>query len=165
MYLLEKKLKHNVSDFHERINKNKEMTKVHLKLPKFKLESEISLVEPLKKLGLEKMFGKKAQLTGISEKPLKVNDVIQKIFIEVDEVGSKDATAVQNEDNPELFEKGKPLYFDYFGRVISLKRTHRPVPFVADHPFIFFVRRLDTQLDTGVLLFQGRVVEPTEYPE
>ena len=170
MHLLEIKLKHIEPDIYKRINKNKEMTKVHLKLPKFKLESEISLVEPLKKLGSEKMFETKAQLTGISEKPLKVNDVIQKIFIEVDEAGSKDAAAVQKEDDPQFMENGKPHYYDYFGREISLKRIHRPVPFVADHPFLFFVRQLQSrsagwELDTGLLLFQGRVVEPTEYSE
>ena len=73
----------------KRIRENKKMTKVELKLPKFKIESEISLVIPLKELGIEKLFGSDAQLRGISEKPLKVNDAIQKAFIEVDEAGSE----------------------------------------------------------------------------
>ena len=52
----------------KRIRENKKMTKVELKLPKFKIESEISLVKPLKELGIEKLFGSDAQLRGLSGK-------------------------------------------------------------------------------------------------
>ena len=51
----------------KRIRENKKMTKVELKLPKFKIESDISLMKPLKELGIEKLFGSDAQLRGISE--------------------------------------------------------------------------------------------------
>ena len=130
----------------KRIRENKKMTKVELKLPKFKIESEISLVKPLKDLGIEKLFGSDAQLRGISEKPLKVNDAIQKAFIEVDEAGSEASSR-------------RPL--GQKGEKVSLRKGTRAIPFVVDHPFLFFVR----DLQTGLLLFQGRVVEPPSVPE
>ena len=130
----------------ERIGKNKEMSKVELKLPKFKIESEISLVRPLKELGIKKLFGGDAQLRGISEKPLKVNDAIQKAFIEVDEAGSEASST-------------RPL--SQTGKKVSLRKGTRAIPFVVDHPFLFYVR----DLQTGLLLFQGRFVEPPSVPE
>ena len=38
----------------------------------------------------------------------------------------------------------------------SERITPRAVKFNADHPFLFFLR----DLETGLLLFQGRVVNP-----
>ena len=35
-----------------------------------------------------------------------------------------------------------------------------PVQFIADHPFLFFLR----DLRTGLLLFQGRLVNPSGEP-
>ena len=130
----------------KRIRENKKMTKVELKLPKFKIESDISLMKPLKELGIEKLFGSDAQLRGISEKPLKVNDAIQKAFIEVDEAGSEASST-------------RPL--SQKGVKNSLRKGTRAIPFVVDHPFLFFVR----DLQTGLLLFQGRFVEPPSVPE
>ena len=34
----------------------------------------------------------------------------------------------------------------------------RVTQFIVDHPFLFFLR----DLETGMLLFQGRVVDPTK---
>ena len=45
---------------------------------------------------------------------------------------------------------------------VSMRRGRRSKPrehhFNADHPFLFFLR----DLQTGVLLFQGRMVDPTD---
>ena len=125
----------------ERIGKNKKMSKVELKLPKFKIESEISLVRPLEQLGIEKLFGSDAQLRGISDKPLKVKDAIQKAFVEVDEAGSRASARI-----PPSHKGGKK----------PLRRVTRAIPFVVDHPFLFYVR----DLQTGLLLFQGRFSKP-----
>ena len=78
MFKLEQMFEKSESIF-KRIGENKKMTKVELRLPKFKIESDISLVKPLKELGIEKLFGGDARLRCISEKP------IQKAFIAVDE--------------------------------------------------------------------------------
>ena len=41
----------------------------------------------------------------------------------------------------------------------SLTSTPEKIKFIADHPFIFFLR----DLKTGLLLFQGRVVDPRSW--
>jgi len=132
-------------DFESRIEKNrKRKRKVHLELPKFKFESEIPLVEILKNLGLTKMFEPDAaNFKGISNNPLHVSDAVQKALIEVDETGTEAASATSaflDERKNRVTGLGKNM--DYF---------------VADHPFLFFVRDLQTRL----LLFQGRVALPT----
>ena len=65
--------------------------------------------------------------------------VIQKAMIEVEEEGTTAAAVT----------------------VIRMsRRSKRPrvTQFNADHPFLFFLR----DLDTGILLFQGRIVDPTK---
>ena len=65
--------------------------------------------------------------------------VIQKAMIEVEEEGTTAAVAT----------------------VINIKaRMGRPrvTQFNVDHPFLFFLR----DLETGMLLFQGRIVDPTK---
>ena len=127
------------SDFERKIEENKGKTKVHLEIPKFKIESEIPLVKILKRLGMTKMFQQGvADFKGISDIPLYVSDAIQKAFIEVDETGTEAAAAT----------------------AITGKTRLGPIPlklFVADHPFLFFLRDLKTKL----LLFQGRVTVPS----
>ncbi len=71
-------------------------TKVEVTLPRFKLESQFDLVEPLKQLGMTNMFDEaKADfsgMTGGANKGLFVSQVAQKAFIEVNEDGAE-ATA------------------------------------------------------------------------
>lgn len=69
------------------------MTKVVVSLPKFKIEQTIGLNEILKKMGLVSMFGNGAQFTELSEEPVKVDKVIQKAFIDVNEEGTEAAAA------------------------------------------------------------------------
>ena len=82
---------------------------------------KISLVKPLKELGIEKLF--------------------QKAFIAVDEAGS----VVRRPPSQK----------------VSLRKGTRAIPFAVDHPFLFYVR----DLQAGLLLFQGRVVELPSVPE
>ena len=132
---LERKLKgFNVFDT---IEKEKVMGKVHLEIPKFKIETTIHLSEVLKSLGMTDMFDESAaDFGGISEENLVVTNAIQKAFIEVDEIGTTAAAATS--------------------LVIGTRSAARQI-FIADHPFLFFVR----DLQTGLLLFQGRLANPT----
>ena len=70
---------------------------------------------------------------------LVVSEAIQKAFIEVDEVGTTAAATTASV----VQSRGGSLGPD-------------PKEFIADHPFLFFVR----DLQTGLLLFQGRVANP-----
>ena len=128
------------SDFLPMFEKNKRESLVELMIPKFKIESKINLKDILSNLGMEKMFQPStAGLHGISDEVLFVSDVIQKAFIEVDETGTEAAAATA---------------------VIVVKRSSRMPKidqFVADHPFLFFIRDLQTNL----VLFQGRVTRPS----
>lgn len=113
--------------------------KVDVTIPKFKFTSTIDLNEPLQSMGAEDMFSaKSADLSGVSGKSnLFVTQVVQKAFIEVNEEGSEAAAVTVVQTNT---------------RSISL-----PTIFKADRPFMFFIR--DNQ--TGMLLFQGRVSDPS----
>ena len=56
-------------------------SKVEVTLPRFKIESEFDLVEPLKQLGMTDMFGSKADfsgMTGGTNKGLYVSKAVQK---------------------------------------------------------------------------------------
>ena len=129
------------SDFLPIFEKNKRESLVELIIPKFKIESKINLKNILSNLGMEKMFQPSTTgLKGISDEVLFVSDVIQKAFIEVDETGTEAAAAS--------------------AVVISTwKSAKRPKVerFIVNHPFLFFVRDLQTNL----VLFQGRVTLPT----
>jgi len=135
---LEKMLiNHNVQELFE---KERYETKVMVQLPKFKLEQTIPLTDHLTTLGMKDMFiGGVADFSGIDgTKQLYVSSVIQKAFIEVNEEGSEAAAAT--------------------GAVMMMRSMPAPPEqFVADHPFIFYLR----DKTTGMLLFQGRVVNPS----
>ena len=128
------------SDFLPIFEKNKRESLVELMIPKFKIESKINLKNILSNLGMEKMFQPSITgFKGISDEVLFVSDVIQKAFIEVDETGTEAAAAT--------------------AVVVVTRNAFFPKidQFVADHPFLFFIRDLQTNL----VLFQGRVTKPS----
>jgi len=120
---------------------NKMEEKVALTLPRFKLEQTIPLNSHLESLGIRDMFlAGQADFSGIDgSRELFVSTVVQKAFIEVNEEGSEAAAAT--------------------GAVMMMRSMPMPPEeFVADHPFLFYLRdRL-----TGMLLFQGRVQDPSK---
>ena len=124
-------------DIFSKIEKEKASTKVHLEIPRFKIESTIQLNKILKELGMTDMFDDTAaDFEGISDENLVVSDAIQKAFMEVDEVGTTAAAATA---------------------IVIGTRSATSKSFIANRPFLFFVR----DLQTGLLLFQGRVANPT----
>ena len=110
--------------------------KVRLTMPKFKVESEMSLVTTLEAMGVRTAFSSAADLSGIARGPLAVSDVFQKAVVEVDEKGSEAAavTAVMV-------------------GLTSARVNPDPVMNV-DRPFYYMI----ADIDAGRVLFAGRIM-------
>jgi serpin B len=114
-------------------------TAVQLSLPKFKVETQqLDLGTSLGALGMAIAFSSNADFSGISTEPLAIDKVIQKAFVGVDEDGTEAAAATA----VTFWEVSAPL---------------NPVPVAFDRPFLFFI-----QDQTGLVLFTGQVVDPTQ---
>ena len=84
-------LSSNEKSLSELISKLKSY-KVNLELPKFKLEFSSSLKETLKDMGMITAFTNGADLTGLREEGnLKIDDVLHKTFLKVNENGTEAA--------------------------------------------------------------------------
>lgn len=118
-----------------------ERKSVRLWLPKFTLTGEFSLSKVLGQLGMGRAFGQGADFSGMSDgDDLFISDVVHKSFIDVFEKGTEAAAAT----------------------AVTIRTTSMPgvdpeaVSFVADHPFLFLIRHVET----GNILFLGRMADP-----
>jgi serpin B len=114
---------------------------VNVYLPKLKIETKYMLNENLIKMGMPSVFDPElADLSGIDgQKNLYVTDVFHKAFVEINEKGTEAAAAT--------------------GITVSITSAGpQPETFRADHPFIFLIQ--DDR--TGLILFLGKVVDPTK---
>uniref|UniRef100_A0A3Q0RX91 Serpin family B member 1 n=1 Tax=Amphilophus citrinellus TaxID=61819 RepID=A0A3Q0RX91_AMPCI len=112
-------------------------SEVLIHLPKFKLEEDYELNEPLTQLGMKDVFcGGRADLSGMNgEGGLFLSTVAHKAFVEVNEEGTEAAAATA-------------------GMIaFCMLREER---FTADHPFLFFIRHNQTKS----ILFLGRFSSP-----
>lgn len=109
-------------------------------LPRFKLTARYELQKVLQALGMKSAFGAGADFSGIAGKkePLQISKVIHKAFVDVNEEGTEAAAATA-----------------VVTRAAGPPAAAAP-RFVADHPFLFFIR----DRATGTILFVGRVVDP-----
>lgn len=113
---------------------------VALAMPKFEMESEFSLAETLSALGMPDAFSGQADFSGMDgTRNLVISDVIHKAFVSVDEAGTEAAAAT-------AVVMG-----------LTAAMPGEPVAVTLDHPFLFFIR----DLETGAILFVGRVMNPT----
>lgn len=112
-------------------------TDIIVNLPKFKLEEESSLEEVLTKMGMRSLFeATAADLTGMSSGGgLYLSAVAHKAFVEVNEEGTEAAAATAGIAN-----------------FCMLREEY----FIADHPFLFFIRHNPT----NSILFLGRFRGP-----
>ena len=94
-----------------------------LKLPKFEFEYEVSLKDSLLNMNMKEAFSNNADFSIITkEKNLKIDDIIQKTYIKVDELGTEAAavTGIMMVESAALIEN-----------IIHMN---------VDHSFIFMVR-------------------------
>ncbi len=121
--------------------KASEEKEVILTLPKFKLERDYELNEPLAALGLGVAFALGADFSAMGADTdgngLYINRTVHRSFIELDEKGTVAAAVTSAEAGAAAAEISEP-----------------PPEFRADHPFLFLIR--DTR--TGAILFIGRFV-------
>lgn len=107
-----------------------------LTLPKFELASELPAKSLLQSLGMTVPFESGADFSKMFEpaQDVYIDDVIHKAYVKVDERGTEAAAAT----------------------AVTIKTVSAALPFVIDHPFVYFVRdRL-----TGAILFIGRLEDP-----
>ncbi len=112
---------------------------VQVSLPRFKMEKTYGMVQFLRSMGMEDAFDElKVNLSGMSpNNDLVVSKVIHKAFVEVNEEGTEAAGATG----------------------IDISTTSIPLPpktFIADHPFLFFIRHNPS----NSILFYGRFCSP-----
>jgi serpin B len=113
---------------------------VDLSLPRFEMRNQLSLVDALRSLGIDRAFDPdRADFSGISTaEALYITDVLHEAFIAVDEAGTEAAAAT----------------------AVIIGTTSAPievVPLDINRPFLFFLQ----DRTTGAVLFLGRVVDPS----
>lgn len=114
--------------------------RVETTIPKFRAEWSFSLREMLSRMGMADAFSDRADFSGIDgHRDLYLSRVVHKAFVDVSERGTEAAAAT-----------GIAV------RALAMRRLEQAV-FRADHPFAFLIR--DTE--SGVILFEGRLVQPS----
>lgn len=108
-----------------------------------KMEGTYDLQKILTSLGITDAFTDECNFSGMASKPLKLSKVVHKSGINMNEQGTE-------------VEAGS-------GATTTLLRSNKcnsgdgkQVTFVADHPFLFFIRHNDTKS----ILFWGRYCSP-----
>ena len=119
--------------------KPKDRRTYEISLPKFKIESHLSLNQPLQKLGAKRMFqGEFSRLS--SQSRLQVSSVRQTAIIEVNEAGTEAAAAT----------------------AIDMTDSYTPrrevTEFCCNRPFIIAIR----DNFSGTVLFMGKIMQPSE---
>ena len=111
-----------------------------LGMPKYEIRSSFGLVPALAQLGMSTAFGSEADFSGIDgTRDLYISDVVHQAFVSVDEAGTEAAAAT----------------------AVIIGVTSMPLaPFelTLDRPFVFLLR----DVQTGAILFAGRLVNPAE---
>jgi serine protease inhibitor len=108
-------------------------------VPKFEFDTKYFMKETLSAMGMPTAFSGGADFSGMTgDRDLFISFVIHQAYVKVDEQGTEAAaaTAVGME-------------------VTAVMPTN---VFRADHPFIFIIQ----EMDTGNILFMGRVVDPSK---
>ncbi len=126
--------------------KMKQWKRLNLRLPRFRFSSSSRLKQAFQALGLKQAFTNQANFSGMLKKSarkrnrLKIDAILHKAFVEVDESGTKAAAATAV----------------LMVKATSAIRVQKPIPFHANRPFLFAIQ----SNKTGSILFLGRVRRP-----
>ena len=136
----ESKLKDIVNDVRKRYPENRKV-----KLPKFKIETSISMNKQLQELGVTDAFTGNANFKKMTETPIYISKALHKCVVEVDEKGSEAAatTVVINDI--------------FFCADCFFNEPPPPRPVIIDKPFFFFIVGGEME----VPLFFGKISHPT----
>jgi len=122
------------------ISRGIEVKEVEMAIPKFTYESQFNLKETLVLLGMKEAFSDYADFSGMTEaNDLKIDEVIHKAFIEVNESGTEAAAATA------------------VIMVLKSALEEQSIRFIANHPFIYFI----IDKPSGGIIFMGRFVSPS----
>jgi serpin B len=111
-----------------------------IQLPRFKFDYDIQLNTALKALGMEEAFDAgRANFSNMSPASVKIDEVMHKTFVEVNEEGTEAAAATSVR-----------------AVLTSARMPSQPFRMVVDRPFFCAIR--DNQ--TGTILFMGSIQEP-----
>lgn len=122
--------------------KNGNENSIKLSVPKFCFNFRIPLNEPLQKMGMQDAFTDQANFSKINgKKNLSVQRVIHDTYFSFQENGVTAASSTTT----------------HIGVTSVNPNLSSPIPFVADHPFLFVVFDRNTQ----AILFLGHVKQPT----
>ncbi|XP_053914521.1 serpin B10 [Cuculus canorus] len=115
-----------------------EKMKMEVYMPRFTLEEKYNLKSTLSRMGIQDAFNEgQADFTGMSENgDLVLSQVFHKCYLEVNEEGTEAAAAS--------------------AAALASRSLGATIIFVADHPFIFFIRHNKTKS----ILFLGRFSSP-----
>jgi serpin B len=106
-------------------------------LPRFTMSSTLDLKPVLQALGMRAAFTPSADLSGMSDEPTLVDQVVQRTYLSVGEKGTTAAAAT--------------------GVAVDIYAETAAPSVVLNHPFLFLVR--DTK--TGAVLFASKITDPT----
>jgi len=135
MKKLEKKLSY---EYYMQFNKQKNNTRINLTLPKFNIETDISLNETLQGMGIKDAFNSSADFSEITDQEkLFISNVVHKAKIEVSENGTEAAAATA---------------------VVMRKTAFLPaqVDVKINRPFIYLIRNTEN----NCIYFMGKVINP-----
>lgn len=107
-----------------------------VKMPRFEIKYNKSLIEDMKALGIKEAFTSSANFTNLSDKALYLGLLNQHTYLKVDEEGTEAAAVTVT---GVLTEAGPP--------------PGGPVEFYLNRPFAFLI----TETSTGTVLFTGKV--------
>jgi serine protease inhibitor len=112
---------------------------IELSLPRFESRESVELLEALEALGLKQSLASPTALKNFAAKPLGVSQVLQKTFLQVDEIGTKAAAATAAVATRSAYD----------AKIDSI---------VFDKPFLFALR----DQTTGLVLICGYVGQPNQ---